>query len=363
MPMAEGEQSSYVRAGVNQRAEEDALRGLLQWVKKTFPFPEPRAKTLLTLGYFANVIDTGGPQALALSTDGVGTKILVAELMDKYDTLGIDCMAMNVNDILCVGARPVAFMDYIAVEEVKAKILDEIGKGLYEGAKRARVAIVGGEVAQLQEMVKGVEGKGFDLVGSCLGLVDRERIIIGSDIQEGDVLLGLKSTGIHSNGLTLARRVLFTHFKPDQHVEELGRALGEELLEPTAIYVDEVMALLEANLEIKALLNITGGGLLNIRRIEAERGFVIEALPEPPPIFSLIQRLGQIPQAEMLSVFNMGVGFCLVVSEKDLPEAEGILQNHGQKPFRLGYATKKDPKRQVIIPSLGLVGQEGGFSK
>jgi phosphoribosylformylglycinamidine cyclo-ligase len=220
-------EASYSGTGVNTIKEEAALAGLLRWVGQTVAFG--RCKPVLDFGYFATVLDLGNNLGLALSTDGVGTKLLVAEMLDKYDTVGIDCIAMNVNDLLCVGAEPLAMLDYIAVQEADPAMLEAIGKGLYEGARQANISIPGGEIAQVRELIKGVrEGRGFDLAGACVGMVPVDKIIIGQDIRPGDVVIGLPSSGIHSNGLTLAREVFFNraNLRPEQHMPEFGRSLG-----------------------------------------------------------------------------------------------------------------------------------------
>jgi len=354
---------TYARAGVDATREEVALKSLLAWVGKTFAFGS--RQVALDIGYFANVIDLGHGLGLAVSTDGVGTKLLVAQMLQKYDTIGIDCVAMNVNDVLCVGAKPLCMLDYIAVEIPDPQLFEEVGKGLYEGAKLANIPIVGGEIAQVKEMVKGLKrGHGFDLVGTCIGEVQMEKVLVGQDILVGDVVIGLKSSGIHSNGLTLARKVLFKRAKlrPDDHVAELGRSLGEELLEPTRIYVREVLALLEARLAIKALIHITGDGLLNLARVKSDAGFMIDHWPEPPPIFSLIQKLGNVSDAEMFRVFNMGIGFCLVLPEADVEKALAVLRTHRVEAFRLGHAVS-DKEKKIILSPKGLVGQGDRFVK
>jgi phosphoribosylformylglycinamidine cyclo-ligase len=218
--------------------EEAALAGLLRWVGRTLAFG--RHRSALDFGYFASVLDLGHGLGLALSTDGVGSKLLVAQMLDKYDTIGIDCVAMNVNDVLCVGAEPLCMLDYIAVQEADPDLLEQIGRGLYEGARQANICIPGGEIAQVREMIRGErEGRGFDLAGACVGLVPMDRILVGQAIQAGDAVIGVRSSGIHSNGLTLAREVFFKRakVKPDTYMGELGRTIGEELLVPTRIYV------------------------------------------------------------------------------------------------------------------------------
>src|SRR5262245_34875932 len=259
---------TYEQAGVDTAHVSTGLKGLLYWVQQTHALRQDVGAVRLPIGYYANVIDIGHGMGLAISTDGVGSKVLVAQLMDKYDTVGIDCVAMNANDILCVGARPLSLVDYLAVQTPEARLLEQLGKGLYEGAKQANITIAGGELAQIGEMIKGVRDRyAFDLAATCVGTVPLDRILVGQQIAAGDVLIGMASTGIHSNGLTLARRILLDQqeLRVDQYVPELGRPLGEELLIPTRIYVPEICAMLDAQLSIKALLHITGDGLLNLR--------------------------------------------------------------------------------------------------
>lgn len=356
-------EASYEGAGVNTVKEEAALAGLLRWVGKTLEFG--RHRSALDFGYFASVLDLGNGLGLALSTDGVGSKLLVAQMLDKYDTIGIDCVAMNVNDLLCVGAEPLCMLDYIAVQEADPDLLEQIGKGLYEGARRANISIPGGEIAQVREIIRGErEGRGFDLAGACVGLVPMNRILVGQNIQVGDAVIGLRSSGIHSNGLTLAREVFFKKagYRPDRYVPELGRTIGEELLEPTRIYVREVLDLLRLDLDIKALIHITSDGFLNLARVQASVGYVLEVLPEPQPIFSLLQGVGGVGAEEMFCVYNMGTGFCLVAAAAQADRALDALRRLGIEAFCLGHAVA-DPDRKVHLIPKGLVGQGSHFRR
>ena len=356
---------AYAAAGVNAAKEEVALKRMLTWITKTFAFRQQIGAVQMDIGQFANVIDIGHGMGLALSTDGVGTKLLVAQMMDKYDTVGIDCVAMNVNDVICVGAEPIALLDYIAVEEADPDFLEAIAKGLYKGAEIAGVTIPGGEVAQVREMIRGTrENRAFDLVGMCLGMLPLDKKIIGENLEAGDVLIGLASSGIHSNGLSLARKVLFTDsgLTCDKHIAGLDRTIGEELLEPTRIYVPEIMAMLNADIKLKALVNITGGGLLNLLRVASPVGFVINNLPEPQPIFNAIQDYGSISDEEMYTVFNMGIGFCVVVPQADVPKVLAITQKHNLASYEMGYVVKEAEKTIRLEPR-GLLGKESGFSK
>jgi phosphoribosylformylglycinamidine cyclo-ligase len=352
----------YTQAGVDTSAEEHAMAGLLRHVNQTFAFRPGVGRPLLPIGYFANVLDLGRGQGLAISTDGVGTKLLVAQMVGRYDTVGIDCIAMNVNDILCVGAEPIAIVDYVAVQTLKPAFLTELAKGLREGAAQARVAIPGGEIAQVKEMIRGEKDDGgFDLVASCVGVVPTNRIVVGKNVEPGDVVVGLRSSGIHSNGLTLARDILFRRagFSPFQVVEPLTRGIGEELLTPTRIYVAAALTMLD-QLDVKALIHVTSDGLLNLLRIEADVGFEIDYLPEPQPIFRVIQKLGQVPDAEMYAVFNMGIGFCIVAPAGQSNQAVAIASQHGIEAFVLGRAVA-EPKRTVRLSTVKLEGMGSRF--
>lgn len=333
-----------------------ALAGLRQWIEATFAFREGRlGAPRLALGPYANVIDLGDGRGLALCTDGVGTKVLVAQMLDRYDTIGIDCVAMNVNDLICVGAEPLSVLDYIALEEQDQSFLEAIARGLYEGARQAGVAIVGGEVAQLPEIIKGQRaGRGFDLAAAAVGLVPLDRLVLGQDIRPGDALVGLASSGIHSNGLTLARRVFFGagRLDPFTPFEELGRSIGEELLEPTRIYVAPVLEALRSGIHVRALFHITGEGFLNLTRHRSEVDWAVDRLPEPPAVFPLLQRYGQIGDREMYVTFNMGVGFCLAVPPDEARLAIEIAGRHGVEAWRIGYAVPRvGPRSRVLVAS------------
>jgi phosphoribosylformylglycinamidine cyclo-ligase len=315
-------------------------------------------RVVLDIGYFANVIDLGGI-GVALCTDGVGSKTIIADMMKKYDTIGIDCIAMNVNDMICVGAKPVSLVDYIAVERVDASMLDAIGAGLCKGAQMAQISISGGETAQLKDVVKG-----FDLVGMAVGRVALDKVLDGRNVREGDVVIGVKSNGVHSNGLSLARRAFFedNHFSIDHRFEELDRPIGDELLRPTDIYVPEALEVLERVKGIKALVNITSDGLLNLARVNAEVGFVIDRLIEPHSIFGLIQRYANVPDGEMFEVFNMGIGFCYVVDPADADLTMSILKKHGREVQQIGRAVA-DPEKRVYVLEKELVGKHKTFWK
>ncbi len=355
------ERDSYAEAGVDSSKEEEAMSWLRPIFEATFSFKKGVGSPAIPIGHFAGIVRIDAKRGIALKTDGVGTKILIAQLMDKYDTIGIDCVAMCANDIICVGAEPISFLDYIAVERIDPDLLRELARGLAKGAEMAGVSIVGGEIAQVPDMIKGkAEGRAFDLVGMCAGIVDLERVVTGGGLSEGDALIGLRSSGIHSNGLSLARRVLLERAKLslDAQPEGLERSLGEELLEPTAIYVEPILRMLREGLGIKFMANITGEGILNLCRAEAEFGFVIEELPEPQPIFRIIQELGSLWDGEMYKVFNMGIGFCVALPKDDVDRAISIAEGSGFEAFILGKAVR-DPERKVVLKPLRLMGKRG----
>jgi len=346
----------YTTAGVDTAAAQSGLDKIIERIKQTWPAPDSLGAVKLDIGYFANVIDIGGI-GLAICTDGVGSKSIVAQMMNRYDTIGIDCVAMNVNDAICVGARPISMVDYIAIEKADADILGAIATGLATGARKAGISISGGEIAPLKDVVRG-----FDLVGMAVGIVPLDRIITGRELVPGDVIIGLESSGIHSNGLTLARHVFFERAKlPIDHTfPELGVPLGEELLRPTLIYVSEILDVIKNIPALKALINITGDGLLNLPRVEAKVGFLIDNLPPTPAVFRLIQQYGAVADAEMFEVYNMGVGFCVIVSVKDADPTVSILQRHGRRAQVIGRVIE-DADKGVHLLHERLVGHGKAF--
>jgi phosphoribosylformylglycinamidine cyclo-ligase len=341
----------YKTAGVDTAATQSGLHKIVERIKETWPSAGGIGAVKLDIGYFANVIDIGGI-GLAICTDGVGSKSIIAQMMRRYDTIGIDCVAMNVNDLLCVGARPISLVDYIGVEQSDADMLGGIAIGLAEGAKQAGVSISGGEISPLKDVMRG-----FDLVGTAVGLVPLDRIITGRDLIPGDVIIGLESSGIHSNGLTLARYVFFKqgNLSIDQVLPELGISLGEELLRPTLIYVPEMLEIIDKIPTVKGLINITGDGLLNLPRVDAKVGFMIDNLPPVPPIFRLIQSHGGVSSAEMYQVYNMGVGFCVLANQKDRDAILSVLQRHGRRAQVIGRVIEDDSKG-VYLPAQKLAG-------
>jgi phosphoribosylformylglycinamidine cyclo-ligase len=298
-------------------------------------------------GHYAGLIEFGD-FALVLCTDGVGTKVRIAEALKKYDTVGIDCIAMNVNDALCVGAEPLAFVDYLAMEDPDPKITKEIGKGLEKGAKQANISIVGGETADLPELING-----FDLAGTCLAYVKKNRIILGDKIHPGDAIIGLASSGIHSNGYTLARRVVeeaeFSYSDEFPGGLYPRKTIGEVMLTPTRIYVEEILELFK-RIDVHGLAHITGSGLWNIPRLKDKVRYVIEDPFEPQPIFTFLQQHGNIDDYEMYQIFNMGMGFTVITADDDAEEAIAILRKYSDAAVKLvGTVTKGTG---VEVPSL-----------
>lgn len=330
---------TYAKAGVDiDRKSESiaALVGQLSFARRGV------GKPLKLEGHYAGLIDFGDV-ALTLCTDGVGTKLIVANQMKKWDTVGIDCIAMNVNDTICLGAEPIAFVDYLAIDQPDENMTAQIGAGLEKGAEMANMSIVGGEIAILPEIVNG-----FDLAGTCLGMVKKDAIITGKAIRPGDVVVGLPSTGIHSNGLTLARKIFEENdLSMTSRAKGLSRKIGLELLEPTAIYVREVLELVR-NHDVRGMANITGGGLRNLLRINKGVGFEISDPMPRSPIFAVMQDLGGVTDHEMYQTFNMGMGFSIVV-----PESEGdeVVELAGNGARVVGRAVKG---RGVTVPSMDL---------
>lgn len=321
---------TYKDAGVDIQREDQAifaLTGALQFARQGVGAP------LGEIGHFAGLIEFGD-YALALCTDGVGSKLEIANKTKKWDTVGIDCVAMNVNDALCVGAEPLAFVDYLAVEDPNPEIAREIGVGLAEGSRQANISLIGGETATLPGIVHG-----FDLAGTCLAYAKKDKLIPGKDIQAGDVLIGLASSGIHSNGYTLVRKVIeggkLDYNQPWPGDDYPGMTIGEVLLIPTRIYVKEIMELLKSEVPVHGLSHITGSGLRKLRRIHPEVQFNIDNPLDVPPVFKFIQELGGIENHEMYSTFNMGMGFFIVVPEHAAEEAMKILGKNVNYPFKI----------------------------
>jgi len=323
---------AYAKAGVDQSAADSAVAGLVRALG-AIQLGRPSRQVPLP-GHYASVIALDEKLGIALSTDGVGTKLLIAEELGRYDTVGIDCVAMNVNDVICVGAEPLAMLDYIAVDRADPEICEQVGVGLARGAELAGIEIPGGELAQLGSLVSSV-----DVSGACFGTVALDAIVDGSAVAPGDVVVGLPSSGVHSNGYTLARSALAGIPLDD---ERLGRPLGDVLLEPTEIYVKPILELLRSAVEVHGLAHITSGGLGNLLRLAATVDYEIEAPLPVPPIFALIQERGGVSDEEMYDVFNMGCGFCVVIPAADEATALSLLRRHYPAAARIGGVVAGD---------------------
>jgi phosphoribosylformylglycinamidine cyclo-ligase len=301
-------------------------------------------KIMSGFGHYAGIVEIPGGKLLATHTDGVGTKVIISQMMKKYDTIGIDCVAMNVNDIVCVGAAPISFVDYIAANRNDQEIFKQIVRGLVKGAKKARVPIVGGETAILPDLIRG-KNFSFDLAGMVVGILNKQNVIFGNMITAGDIIIGVKSSGLHSNGYSLARKVLLSRYSLHDKIKGLG-TLGNALLEPTEIYVQPVLeAVRECN--IHGLAHITGGSFTKLLRLK-KIGYVLDNLPEPPEIFQVIENQ-DVEKEEMYKTFNMGIGFCLVVPEEEGERISEIFKKYGLNSRQIGEIIEK---KGVYVDSL-----------
>ena len=347
--MKNSHSESYAAAGVDVTAGYEAVDRIKPMVESTY-IPG----VIGTLGGFGGLFapDFSGMKkpVLVSGTDGVGTKLRLAQLMDKHDTIGIDCVAMCVNDIICGGAAPLFFLDYIACGKNDPARIAEIVSGITEGCRQAECALVGGETAEMPGFYPEEE---YDLAGFSVGLVDEEKIIDGKKLAQGDVLIGLASSGVHSNGFSLVRKVFdVEHADLAAPVDELGgKSLGETLLAPTRIYVKSVQCLLKNGVHIRAISHITGGGLYeNVPRMMKE-GLTarIETASFPvPPIFGLIAKKGGIPMRDMYNTFNMGVGLILAVPKDEVGLAKGILCRAGERAYIIGSVVKGDAGVELV---------------
>jgi phosphoribosylformylglycinamidine cyclo-ligase len=333
---------SYADAGVDTSQADRAVDALVG-VLRTIELDRPSA-SVLPSGHYASVLRVAPNLGIALSTDGVGSKLVVAEQADRLETVGIDCVAMNVNDLVCVGAEPIAMLDYLAVEQADPDALARIGLGLKIGAQAANVEIPGGELAVLPELIRGHPSPhGFDLCGTAFGTVALDEIVTGAAARAGDAIVGLPSSGLHSNGYTLARRALLDDggLSLDDRPAALGgRSVADALLEPTVIYVRAALELLRSDIAVHGLAHITGGGLRNLLRLGGERlGFAVEEPLPVPAICSLVAELGGIPIAEMWDVFNMGCGFVALVPADRAEDVAALLGAHHPGTARIGTVT------------------------
>lgn len=330
------EKLTYSDSGVNIKEGNKAVESIKEHVKKTFT-----KDVISNIGGFGALfnldIDNIKNPVLVSGTDGVGTKLLVSLMMDKHDTIGEDLVAMCVNDIICHGAKPLFFLDYFATGSLEAYKVTEVVKGIAKGCKLAGCSLIGGETAEMPGLYDENE---YDLSGFAVGVVDREKIIDGKEIKSGDLLIGLPSSGIHSNGYSLVRKLFFEklNWNIDTYVEQMNDTLGNILLEPTKIYWDIISKLMK-EVEIKGMAHITGGGFYeNIPRIIPEGlGADIDLSSwEVPEIFKLIQKSGNIDRDEMFRTFNMGIGYVIVVSKEEVTPLLQILESRDEKAHIIG---------------------------
>ena len=346
---AEDDEMTYAAAGVDIEAGEEAVRLIKEDVESTY-----LPGVLGSLGGFAGYVEMPkglDDPVLVSATDGVGTKLLLAQEVGKLDTVGIDLVAMSVNDVLTVGARPLLFLDYVAVGRLVPSEMVQIVAGVAEGCRQAGCALVGGEMAEMPGLYTPGE---FDLAGFCVGVAEKKKLIDGAHIREGDIVVGLASSGFHSNGYSLVRRVLDANdCRLEDRFPHFGESIAETLLKPTRIYVKSVLHLLEEAVPVRGMAHITGGGMTgNLSRVipdglSARLHFAHWKIPR---MFRAIQHLGDIPEREMFRTFNMGIGFVLVVPEKSAEKAVDVLKASGEEPELLGEITQG--KERVTLGGL-----------
>jgi phosphoribosylformylglycinamidine cyclo-ligase len=307
---------TYAEAGVDIKRIGSIHRDIEGLIPATFSTRTGKVGEVLGIrGHYAGLIDIGNEKALALHADSVGTKVLIAQMLRQYDTIGIDCVAMNVNDLVCVGAEPLALVDYLALETPNEDLVRSTMIGLANGAREANIAVIGGETAIMKDVING-----FDLAAMSVGIVEKSKIIRGEEIATGDLVIGLPSSGVHSNGLTLARKVLFK--------EGLDKQVAKELLTPTRIYSRQIHGILVKGVEVHGLAHVTGGAYSKLRRLGklAGKGFHLDNLFKPQKVFREIQERGNISDLEMYRTFNMGTGFLIIAPEESQREILGEIR-------------------------------------
>lgn len=332
---------TYKDAGVDKEAGYKQVSLIKGLIKKTHT-----QDVLTDIGGFSGLFKLSGEfkePVLVSGTDGVGTKLRIAFMTDKHDTVGEDCVAMCVNDILCQGAKPLFFLDYLATGKLVPEKMAEVVKGVSNGCVKGKCSLIGGETAEMPGFYKEDE---YDMAGFAVGVVDKENIITGKDIKQGDKVIGLPSTGIHSNGYSLVRKIVFEKQELDvnDYIEELGKTIGEELIIPTRIYTDPVLDIIE-KVKINGICHVTGGGFYeNIPRMlpEGLQANIDTKVIDTPKIFNLLQKWGNIETKEMYSTFNMGVGMILVAGEEEVEKIKEILESKNEKYYELGTIEKGD---------------------
>lgn len=344
---------TYKDAGVDIDTANEFVERIKASIKTT-----ARKEVVSGIGGFGglfrlNSVDLKNP-VLVSSTDGVGTKLRIAQLLDKHDTIGIDLVAMSVNDVIVQGAEPLFFLDYLATGKIELEKSVKIIEGITEGCRQAGCTLLGGETAEMPGFYKPGE---YDLAGFCVGVVESDKLITGSTISVNDVIIGIGSSGLHSNGYSLARKVLLEKGKlgVNDKIPGLDTSVGLAMLEPTKIYVKPLLNLFK-NFNIKGLVHITGGGFYdNIPRIipQACRAVINKGSWEILPVFNVIKEIGNVEEKEMFRVFNMGIGMMIIVSEKESQEVLERLEVLGEKSYKIGFIEKKDDKQDRVCISEG----------
>jgi phosphoribosylformylglycinamidine cyclo-ligase len=342
------EKMSYKDAGVDIDKANLFVDRIKTITKSTF-----RKEVMSSIGGFGGLfrLDVGkyNNPVLVSSTDGVGTKLKIAQMMDKHDTIGIDLVAMSVNDVVVQGAEPLFFLDYISTGMINVERDIKIIEGIVKGCQEAGCALIGGETAEMPAFYRDDD---YDLAGFCVGIVEAERIVDGSEIRVGDRIIGIASNGIHSNGFSLARKVLFEKGRlgVNDKLDDLSHSIGMELLRPTSIYVKPLLNLIK-NFSIRGIVHITGGGFIdNIPRIlpKACRAVILRDSWDIPPVFTIIKRMGNIDDGEMYRVFNMGIGMMAVATEKEASEVTERLENLGMRAYAIGFIDRKDENQPSV---------------
>lgn len=339
---------SYKDAGVDIEKGDAFVRMIKPRVESTFR-PEVLTKIGGFAGCFSLNLERYKRPVLVSSTDGVGTKLKIAFLMDRHDTVGIDLVAMCVNDIIVCGAKPLFLLDYFATSKLDPQKASKVIEGIVKGCLEAECSLIGGETAEMPGFYQ--EGE-YDLAGFAVGIVEDSQLIDGSNVTVGDKLIGMASSGLHSNGYSLVRKILLEHYRMDLHqrIDEIGEVLGEELLRPTKIYVRPVLNLIR-DFHISGIAHITGGGITgNLPRVIPRgcKAIIHRGTWEVPPIFHLLKEKGEIPEEEMLRTFNNGIGMILIVKNKEAEEILSRLHSMGEKAFLIGEIGKAEAEQESI---------------
>ncbi len=336
---------TYKKAGVDISKIKQSQNTIGKIIESTHKL-QKRVRIVQGFGHYAGIVEIPGKTLLATHTDGVGTKVLIANMMKKFDTVGIDCVAMNVNDIICIGATPISFVDYIAVNKNDKAALKKIVQGLVKGAKKANVPIVGGETAIMPDVISGNHFS-FDLAGMVVGMLTKKQMILGNKIKRGDVIIGVQSSGLHSNGYSLARKALLSKYSLQDRIKGIGK-LGNALLTPTQVYVKPVLSVLE-KCKVHGMAHITGGSFTKLLRLK-KTGYLLDQMPTSLPIFQIIENEG-VSRQEMYKTFNMGIGFCVIAPKNEEGLINSTFKKFGMKSKRVG---KIIAKKGVFVNSLKL---------